>query len=88
MGLTTLPFFVYGMWGTYIDILFGSYTGLLSIVPMQILARRATSIIYNRNPNSKYVSKLILSIRLINKTHLEVEYYDTFRTLVNLIILI
>ena len=71
------------MCGKYIDILFGSYTGFLSFFPLQYLLHRSHSRIYNKNPNSKNASKLILSIRLINKTSLEIESYNLFRTQVN-----
>ena len=83
MGLTTIPFIVTGMWGKYIDILFGGYTGYLSFFLLQGLLHRAHSRVYNKNRTSQNASKLILSMKLIDKTTLEIEYYEIFRKGVN-----
>lgn len=71
------------MYGRYIDFLFGSYTGFLSFFPLQYFLHRYHSRIYNKNPNSSNASKLILRINLLNKTSVEIEYYELFRTHVN-----
>jgi hypothetical protein len=74
---------VTGIWGKYIDLLFGSYTGFLSFFPLQYFLHRAHSRVYNKNSSSNIRSKLILSLRLVNQNSLEIEYYDLFRSLVN-----
>ncbi len=83
MGLFSFPFFISGFLGKYIDILFGLYTGYLAFFPLQYILYRSYSKIYNKNTSMKNISKLILSMRLINKTSMEIEYYDLFKAHVN-----
>ena len=80
LSLTAVPFFFTGMFGGYIDVLFGSYMKYASFFLLQGLLHSFHMNGYAKKSILSYpFSKLVLNMRLVNKHSLQIEYYDFFR---------
>lgn len=84
VGLTAIPLAICGMWGKYIDLLFGAYTGVAAFVPLQFFLLKKYRNLYNKSSTYNSAgSRLVLSLRLNHKNLLEIEFYQNFQTKVN-----